>query len=398
MFSFIKKLDPNLKSYMQFNNSRSIRVLIQYKNIQDSITKKISSYKGTIISIIQSCNLICANISSNAIERLLEYPEIEYICLDQYFYLCGMSVETANKVKLSSKINISGKGVGVGIVDSGVYPHRDLTLPFNRIATFKDLINNYSNPYDDNGHGTCTCGIISGNGGSSNGMYRGVAPNATLHCIKAFDSLGKGFVSDVLYAVEYLINISQKYNIKVLCLPFELCVYNKFIFFNFDKLLKKAVSAKIVPIVPSGSNLNIDGSLTGIALSKNCITVSGLDTTSKVQSYTYASVGAIKKDSKPDFCAACVDIVSLNCNTSYLPVKDSIKIYAPKLSSSYKSFKGTSLAAAYISGLCALLFEENPTISFDDVVSLLKVGCEELELPKNQQGEGKININKIFNH
>ena len=104
-----------------------------------------------------------------------------------------------------------------------------------------------------------------------------------------------------------------------------------------------------------------------------------------------------KKDNKPDFCAACVNIISLNCNTSYLSEKDSIKIYAPKLETSYKEFTGTSIAAAYISALCALLFEYNPTLKFDDIVSLLKVASTEIEIPKNQQGNGTININKIIN-
>ena len=41
MFSLNKKLDPNLKTYMGFNNSRSYRVLVKCRNFQDSIEKKI---------------------------------------------------------------------------------------------------------------------------------------------------------------------------------------------------------------------------------------------------------------------------------------------------------------------------------------------------------------------
>lgn len=396
MFSFNKKLDPNLKSYMQFNGSRSYRVLILYSNFQDSIIKKISSYKGTIIRSISSCNIICAKLSEKGIIRLLEYPEIKYICLDQYLFLCGMSVQTANKIRFSNKSNISGKGVGVGVIDSGVYPHRDLTTPYNRISTFKDLINGLNYPYDDNGHGTCTCGIISGNGESSNGIYKGIAPASEIHCYKAFDSLGKGYCSDVLFALEELMSLSHKYGIKVLCLPFESLTFNKTIFTAFDKLLNNAVKLGITPILPSGSNKNDIGSLSSISLSKNCITVSGLDTTSTTTSYTYSSTGALKKDSKPNFCAACVDVVSLNCNTSYVSEKNNIKLYAPKLTSSYKSFTGTSIASAYIAGICALLYEFNPKLTFDDVLSLLKVSSESLDLPHHQEGDGKININKII--
>ena len=395
MFSLNKKLDSNLKSYMEFNTSRSYRVLIKCRNFQDSIEKRISSYKGTVIRNISIDNIICAILNSQSINRLLEYPEIEYICLDQFLNLCGISIQTANKVRLDNTINASGRGVGVGVIDSGVYPHRDLTTPFNRISTFSDLINGLTYPYDDNGHGTCTCGVIAGNGEASNGIYKGIAPNSNLHVIKAFNKLGKGYVSDVLYAINELIAMSPKYNIKILCLPFESLNHDRFIFSLFDKILKKAIDSGIIPVLPSGSGV-IEGSIVGIALSKNAITVSGLDTTSKTVSYEYSSTGAPKKDFKPNFCAACVDIVSLNCNTSYISEKNNTKLYAPKLSSSYTSFSGTSISAAYISGICALLYELNQTLSFDDIVSLLTASSDSLDLPINEQGEGYINLNKLF--
>ena len=71
-------------------------------------------------------------------------------------------------------------------------------------------------------------------------------------------------------------------------------------------------------------------------------------------------------------------------------------MHAPKLDTSYKSFTGTSVAAAYVSGLCALLFEQHPEFTFDDISSLLRVASTPLDIPKNQQGEGKIDINKVL--
>ena len=396
MFSLNKKLDPNLKSLLVFNSDKKYRVLIKYKNFEDSISKKISLYNGSIIRYIELCNIICASLNRKGLERLLEYPEIEYICSDKYFSLCGMSINSANKVRISTASSLSGKGISVGVIDSGVYPHRDLTTPFNRIDFFSDLINGLSYPYDDNGHGTSICGIISGNGESSNNLYTGVAKSSSICCFKAFDKTGKGFVSNILFALQELIKMSSEYNIKVLCLPFETLFFDSFIFNNFNNLLEIAISKGITPIVPSGSNINEDDSLTGIALSKNCITISGIDTTKTITiGYPYSSAGSSKKDTKPDFCAACVDIMSLNSNTNYLSEKNNIRIFAPKLTSSYKSFTGTSAATAYISGLCCLLYESDPNLGFEDIVSLLKLASIQLDIPKNQQGYGRININKI---
>lgn len=396
MFSLNKKLDSNLKNCMLSKPYNNYRVLIKYKKFHDSLIKKIPSYKGEFICNIKHCQLISARLNSNGIRRLLEYPEVDYICFDEYFSLCGMSVSTANKIRISSKNKIKGRNVNVAIIDTGVYPHPDLITPYNRIIRFIDLINELKYPYDDNGHGTCTAGIIAGNGGKSNGMYSGVAPECNIHCYKAFDKSGKGFISDVLNAMEMIIEENEKHNIRILCLPFELLHYNVFFQKCFNLMVSAANSKNITCIVPSGSNKNLEGSITGIALCNDCITVSGYDSTSKIKPYTYSSVGTLKKDSKPNLCAACVDIVSLNSNANYISEKDGIKLYPSKLDSSYKTFSGTSLSAAYVSGICALIYENNPDLTPKDISSLLKVSCELLDIPKNHQGDGKVNINSII--
>ena len=89
MFSSTKKLDPNLKSLLASSSIKEYRILIKYRNFPDSISKKINSYRGTVIRKIESCNIICAQVKAKSIELLLEYPEIHYICLDQYLSLCG---------------------------------------------------------------------------------------------------------------------------------------------------------------------------------------------------------------------------------------------------------------------------------------------------------------------
>ena len=73
-----------------------------------------------------------------------------------------------------------------------------------------------------------------------------------------------------------------------------------------------------------------------------------------------------------------------------------LKLYPSKLDSSYKTFSGTSLAAAYVTGVCALIYENNENLTPKDVTSFLKVSCEPLDMPKNCQGDGKININSIL--
>lgn len=395
MFSYKNKLDRNLRYYLSNKSYKQYRVLIKYKNFKDSIEKKISSYKGKLIHSLEYSSIICAELNSRAIDRLLEYPEIEYICFDEYLFLCGMSVSTANKFHVSEKYNLSGKGIGIGLVDSGIYPHKDLTTPSNKIGSFVDLINGLTFPYDDNGHGTSIAGIISSSGVSSNDMYKGIAEHATLHCYKAFDRLGKGFCSDILFSIEELIRNSDEYNIKILCLPFELLTHNTFIIDAFNKTFIKAIDKSITPIVPSGSNNNELSSIMGIATLNSCITVGGADTNSSLKPFKYSSSGPFGKITKPDLIAACVNITSLNCDTSFISEKNGFKLYPKKLEASYKTFTGTSLAVAFISGLCALIYENNPDLTFNDVSSILKLSCDPCDFDKSLQGEGIVNMSKL---
>src|SRR5262245_37265554 len=88
-------------------------------------------------------------------------------------------------------LGLTGAGVGVAIVDSGITtshddftprPSSSATYPYGnqRVAYFKDFVNGRAEPYDDNGHGTHVSGIVAGNGFDSNGEQSGMAPEASL--------------------------------------------------------------------------------------------------------------------------------------------------------------------------------------------------------------------------
>lgn len=396
MLSLKNKLCPSLKAAFSENCYKNYRVIIRCSSLQENIEKKIISSRGKLIRSIKSIHCISASISSKTIEKLLELPEVRCMELDKFCYVCGYSVIAANNVPRGGKYKLTGKGIGIGIVDTGVFPHTDLTRPSNRIDHFEDLINNYKYPYDDNGHGTFMSGIICGSGYSSKGMYKGIADGAALYMIKAFNSLGRAYISDTLYAIENIINASEEHNIKIIYLPFETTEFDPFILPLYSNLFDMAVEKGITVVVPSGSNGNNEGSITGISTLNNCITVGGLDLTNTAKAFKYSSSGPFKKSDKPDLSAACVNICSLNTNKEYLSERNGSKIYSRPLDEPYTNYEGTSCAAAFISGLCALLYENNPQLTFKDVISLLKVSCSVHEISKWIQGAGTPDLNKLL--
>lgn len=398
MFSCKNKLDSNLKYLIANKCYKSYRVLIEYKNLKDVVMRRLFS-KGSLVYSFNYLNIICANLSQSYIEKLIEYPEISRVVLDEYLFLCGVSVATANKYYASKNSSLTGKNIGIGLVDSGVYPHSNLLYPHNNIKSFSDTINGYNYPYDDNGHGTHMAGIICSNGSNSDSLYKGIAPNSKLYTFKAFDKLGKGFFSDIIYSIESLLKMSNEHNIKILCLPFELLTHNIFIINAFKSLFNICIQMDIIPIVPSGSGKSNLSSIMGIAALDNCITVGGLDTLFSTKLYDFSPCGPYQKKCKPNFCAACTDIISLNSDTSYYSEKNNTKLYPPKLTTEYKSFSGTSIATAYVSGLCALLYEKDSSLTFKDILSLLTLCCDPLDgLDKSQVGEGVLNVTKLLSN
>lgn len=396
MFSIKNKLDPNLKIAMNKKFYKKFRVLVIYKNLGNKVEHKIKSYGGKVFYSIVTCKCISASLSTYSINRLIEYPDVSYICFDNYAILCGKGVLRANGINYECKYKLTGLNVGIGIVDSGVYPHTDLINPHNKIRFFLDLINDCHYPYDDNGHGTFISGIIAGSGLSSKHKYKGIAENSNLYCIKAFNKVGKAFISTLLYSIETLLNMSDENNIRVICLPFEI-IDNDYTVLNlFSKLFDKAVENNIVVVVPSGNNENTQDSIRGLALLQNCLTISGIDTSSKTQPFRFSSAGPCGKLKKPDLCAACVDICSLNSNTKYISEKNGRKLYPQMLDEPYTVYSGTSCAAAYISGLCALLIENNEHLSFKDILSLLKVSCSSLEMEKFIEGSGAVSLSDLL--
>jgi serine protease AprX len=80
-----------------------------------------------------------------------------------------------------------GAGVVLALLDSGFYPHPDLTQPANRIRATIDAMADpavegadFSAPEPRSWHGLMTSAVAAGNGWLSGGRYRGIASEAEL--------------------------------------------------------------------------------------------------------------------------------------------------------------------------------------------------------------------------
>lgn len=102
-----------------------------------------------------------------------------------------------------------GSGIVVAVLDTGVnYNHTDLNDHLWSHPDYPnhgyDFVNGDDNPMDDHGHGTHCAGTVAGDGTS--GSQTGMAPEASIMCIKLLDSTGNGSESVCWTAIEFAVD------------------------------------------------------------------------------------------------------------------------------------------------------------------------------------------------
>ncbi|OEH93309.1 S8 family serine peptidase [Bacillus solimangrovi] len=128
------------------------------------------------------------------------YPSVSYkVALDESVRFIG-----ADQIrrKLSKDKSLTGKGVKVGVIDTGIdYNHRDLKDSY---YGGYDLVDQDDDPMEttlEQGeptqHGTHVAGIIA-----ANGKLKGVAPKAEIYAYRAIGPGGTGTSEQVIAAIE----------------------------------------------------------------------------------------------------------------------------------------------------------------------------------------------------
>ena len=123
-------------------------------------------------------------------------------------------------LRLDADERFTGKGVTIAFLDSGFYPHVDLTTPKNRILAYRNLVDpdgdvsSLFEPDVASWHGMMTSVVAAGNGSLSNGFYRGIAPEADVVLVKLAET---GRISDqnILDGLVWVLENRDKYNIRI---------------------------------------------------------------------------------------------------------------------------------------------------------------------------------------
>lgn len=273
---------------------------------------------------------------------------------------------------------ITGKGVGIAVLDTGIFAHTDLT---DNIVLFQDMINNRVSLYDDNGHGTHVTGILASKGTASGGRYKGIAPDAKIVMIKCLNHKGNGKTPVAIQALEFIRRNSRKYNIRIINISVgsdygKKDDENEELIYAVEEMWRQG----FIVVAAAGNNGPVGGTITIPGRAKSIITVGAADDDREVRVRGYRNMLHYSGRGPTDICVVKPEIVApgtgiISCSTG---------------KQLYSSQSGTSMATPVVAGSIALMLEKNPSLTNKQIKRRIYETAVDLGYDKNHQGWGMI--------
>ena len=293
------------------------------------------------------------------------------------------------------KAGITGKGVNVAVIDTGVADVPALSGA-DKVVAMVDLSAEAGVPgaefVDTFGHGTHMSGIIAGRDPGANPAtadqrpewFLGVAPDAGIVSVKTGDNTGSVDVTQIIAGIDWVIENAASLNIRVINLSYG---SGSTLGYQTDPLafaVERAWQAGIVVVVSVGNDGKADKNLDMPAADPYVIAVSGAQVKNK--KFTVPSWSSWGKGRLPDVSAPGASIVSLRSPLSRVDLEHPEGYVNPYL---FKG-SGSSQAAAVVSGAAALLLSARPNLTPDQVKALIMNTADGKAItPKAEKFSGK---------
>ena len=375
-----------------------VTVIVQYRQMPGSEHFKAMQAGGARVgSKFQTIRAVTMRVPVSMLAELAKNPNVAYITPDRPVSMTASNEDYTTAVEsdvAAAQFAQDGTGIGVAIIDSGVADHADLhdASGASRVVYSQSFVPSNASTADQFGHGTHVAGLIGGTGvssGAANGYsakFAGVAPNVNIINLRVLDQNGSGTDSQVIAAIQQAIALKSTYNIRVINMSLGRPVFESYTLDPVCQAVESAWQAGIVVVVAAG-NRGRDNSMGthGFATigapgnDPTVITVGatrtkGTATRADDAIASYSSRGPTLVDHlvKPDLVAPGNRLVSLRVAGSTLDKNYSGFEVAPSSGTTkYFRLSGTSMATPVVSGAVALMLQQNPALTPDQVKARL---------------------------
>ena len=382
-------INASVATYLDAHPQAGVSLIIEAEGDPAGLEQMVRDGGGHIDQQMFALGGFQATVSPQLADRLNHDPRVKRLNLNAPVRWLGSAVNSsnlANRYESLSRVSaawnggLDGSEVQVAVVDSGVFPHEDLTKasPYvpgnlgNRLLTINT--NSLStDALDHVGHGTHVAGVVGGNGYDSGGQYIGVAPNSLIVGVKVADQTGGANEGDVITGLEWIYQANQHgFKIKVVNLSLMSTVAQSYQASALDAMVEKLWKSGVTVVAASG---NGSGGTVQYAPGNDpyIITVGSIDdyyqgTLAGSNMADWALYGTTQDGfAKPDVVADGSHVVSLNVPGSMLMAEHPTNIVGLQ----YFKMGGTSMASPQVAGMAALMLQNNPSLTPNKIKKLI---------------------------
>jgi serine protease AprX len=410
------------------SSADQVAVIVQeLPNAGDRAEQAVAALGGKITGSFDVIDGFTATVPADRLNVLRAVPGVQEVTEDATVTLSSAEVDeqaglngslqrVTHEMTGASALwdaGYTGAGVDVAVIDSGVVPVDGLRtagkvvngpdLSFEgQVCTAAGCKDSPVAHLDTYGHGTHMAGIIAGRDdaapgtvtSATSGNFVGVAPDARIVSVKVADAQGRTDVSQAIAAIDWVIQHknSDGMNIRVMNMSFGTDGVQSYQLDPLAFAAEQAWHKGIVVVVAAGNTGYGSVKLNNPAYDPYVLAVGGSDglgtaTTADDIVGSWSTSGDGQRN--PDVVAPGQSVVSLRVPNSQLDAAH------PEGRTGDRFFRGTgtSQAAAVVSGAAALLLEQRPGLTPDQVKALLTGTAKTLpSADRKAQGNGLIDL------
>jgi serine protease AprX len=319
---------------------------------------------------------IAATVRAGELQRLAASPGVALVAPDAPVTLAATSpVSTSSLATLFPardavskpwNAGVTGQGVGIAVIDSGVTPSDAFGSRLVQVA-----LDGQTGSLDDTvGHGTMVAGVAAGY--SPDGKFIGIAPGATVYALNINRPTGV-YTSDVIAALKWVFDNAHTYNIRVVNLSLTENLPSSYKQSPLDLAVERLWASGVFVAVAAGNRglgaIDYAPANDPLAFAAGAFDTmdssGGKDDTLLPWSSRGTTVDGF---AKPEIVLPGRHIAGPLPSGTFL---DAVAPSANRVAAGYAAINGTSFAAPQLAGAAAIVFQEHPGWSPDNVKWLL---------------------------